>query len=74
MTIHTLPEDIRNSVIQYCIDEYVRKKEHREILQKHWFEGATIGSLAEEYHLSDTAIKKIIYKTGDKILLKAAKM
>lgn len=74
MTIHTLPETVRNSDIQYCINEYVRNIEHREILYKHWFEGETIGSLAEYYNLSDTAIKKIIYNIGDKILLKATEM
>lgn len=74
MTIHTLPDTVRNSDIKYCIDEYVRNVTHREILIKHWFEGETITNLADQYHLSDTAIKKVIYKTGDKILLKASKM
>lgn len=74
MTINTLPESVKNSDIEYCIDEYVRKIEHREILRKHWFGKATIGGLAEEYNMSDTAVKKIIYTTGDKILIKATRM
>ena len=74
MTIRNLPDEVRNSIIEYCIDEYVRNTTHREILKRHWFNGETIGSLAGAYHLSDTAIKKIIYNTGDKILLKATNM
>lgn len=74
MTIHTIDENVKNSNIEYCINEYVRPIDHREILRKHWFERATISSLAAEYHLSDTAVKKIIYGVGDKILLKASKM
>ena len=74
MTIHTIDDNVKNSDIEYCINEYVRPIEYREILHKHWFSRATIGSLAEEYHISETAVKKIIYNVGDKILLKAAKM
>lgn len=74
MTIHTIDDSVKNSDIEYCINEYVRPIEHREILRKHWFERATISDLAAEFNLSDTAVKKIIYGTGDKILLKASKM
>ena len=74
MTIHSIDENVLNSNIVYCINEYVRPIKHREILYKHWFEQATIGGLSAEYHLSDTAIKKILYDIGDKILLKASKM
>ena len=34
-----IPEDTMNSCINYCLDEYVRLKEHRAILRDHWFEG-----------------------------------
>lgn len=74
MTIHQIPDTVKNSDIEYCISEYVRPYEYREILRKHWFERKTICDLAAEYNLSDTAIKKIIYGIGDRILLKAAKM
>ena len=74
MTIHNISDDIKNSDIEYCISEYVRPYKYREILRKHWFFRATIGDLAAEYNLSETAIKKIIYDLGDKVLLKATKM
>ena len=74
MTIHEISDDVKNSDIEYCICEYVRPYAHRELLRKHWFERATICDLAAEYNLSETAIKKIIYGIGDKILLKASEM
>lgn len=74
MTIRDLPDDVKNSNIEYCINEYVRGVEDREILRKHWFEKKTIGELASEYNKSDTIIKRILYGTGDKILIKATKM
>lgn len=74
MTINTLPDDVKNSDIEYCINEYVRQVEYREILRKHWFGRSTISDLAEEHHMSDTAVKKVIYSIGDKILIKATRM
>lgn len=74
MTIHTIGDDVKNSDIEYCINEYVRSIEYRGILYKHWFERKTMGELAEEYNMSETAIKRIVYDIGDKILLKAQKI
>ena len=57
-------DSILNSNIEYCINEYVRLVEHREILKEKWFLGSTLEELAEKYHKSTTSIKKIIYGTG----------
>ena len=65
---------IRNSVLIFCIDEYVRKKEHREILKEKWFDGLTIMELAERHNMSETAVKNVLYGIGDDILLRAVKM
>ena len=73
MTIHTISDDVKNSDIEYCINEYVRPFEYRELLREHWFGHRTISDLAAAYHMSDTAVKKIIYDIGDKILIKASK-
>jgi hypothetical protein len=43
-------------------------------LRERWFEGKTLDQLAEAHHLSITIIKRIVYNTGDKIILKASKM
>lgn len=69
-----IDEDTLNSNIEYCIDEYVRLYEHREILREKWFGGKTIEEIAEMHKLSEARIKKIIYDQGDRILVKASKM
>lgn len=63
-----------NSNIEYCISEYIRLVEHRDILRDKWFNGYTLEGLAGKYHKSLTAIKKVVYDEGDKILLRASKM
>lgn len=69
-----IDEETLNSNIEYCIDEYVRLIEHRQILREKWFEGKTIEQIAELHKLSPTRIKDILYKQGDKVLLRASKM
>ena len=73
MKLDDIPDTL-NSNIEYCIDEYVRLLEHREILREKWFQGKTIEEIAEIHKLSVTRIKAILYKQGDKVLLKASKM
>lgn len=73
MKLDDIPDTL-NSDIEYCIDEYVRLIEHREILREKWFQGKTIEEIAETHKLSVTRIKSILYKQGDKVLLKASKM
>lgn len=67
------PETL-NSKIEYCIDEYVRLIEHRDILREHWFEGKSINGLATDHKMSETSIKKVLYDIGDSILIRALKM
>ena len=71
---HSIPEDVLNSNIEYCINEYVRLTRHRDMLRDKWFEGLTLEQIAEKYDISTTATKDVIYGIGDKILLRAAKM
>lgn len=68
-----IPEETLNSCINYCLNEYVRLTEHRSILRDHWFEGKSTKELSDKYKKSETAIKDI-FRAGDKILLRAAKM
>lgn len=67
---HSLPEHVTNTQINEMIDEYVRLERDRQILRDHWFGGLSFLKLSEKYDLSLTAIKTIIYKRGDKVLLK----
>ena len=71
---HKIDSNIKNSDIEYCISEYVRAYEHRDILREKWFGQKTIEELASEHNMSITAMKSIIYDIGDDILLRAAKM
>lgn len=69
-----IDENTLNSNIEYCIDEYVRLVEHREILRQKWFYGYTLDELADKHNMSLTAVKNVVYGMGDKILLRAANM
>ena len=71
---HSIDENIINTNIEYCIDEYVRLYEDRDILRAKWFKGYSFKQLAAEYKKTDSAVKKIIYGIGDKILIRASKM
>lgn len=65
--------DTLNSAIEYCIDEYVRIIEHREMLREFWFGGMTISGIAEKHNKSESCVKDVLYKIGDQILLRADK-
>ena len=69
-----IPEETLNSNIEYCINEYVRLYEHREMLREKWFHGKTLEEIAEIHNLSVTQVKNIIYAQGDKILIRASEM
>lgn len=72
--MHEIDENILNSNIEYCIDEYVRLYEHREMLREKWFSGMTLEQIADKHKISLTSVKKIIYSIGDKVLVRASKM
>lgn len=67
-------DDVPNSLIERCISEYVRLEEHRQILREKWFGGMTLEELAGAHSLSLSAVKKVVYGTGDKVLLRAERM
>lgn len=74
MSDHSIPEEIRNSVLQLCIGEYVRNITHRNILRDKWFGGMSLDAIAEKYDITTTTVKRIVYDEGDRILLIAAEM
>ena len=71
---HDIPEDTLNSNINYCIDEYVRLEQHREMLRDKWFRGVAFDKLAEKYGVSLQTAKNVVYDIGDPILVRAANM
>jgi hypothetical protein len=71
---HAIDPSIKNSNLEYCINEYVRNIEHREILKEKWFFGMTLGQLADKHNISESSIKDIVYGIGDTILVKASEI
>ena len=71
---HDIPPDTLNSNIDYCIEEYVRLVDHRNMLRDKWFHGKTFEMLAEDYGISVQRAKNIIYNIGDPILIRASNM
>lgn len=50
-----------NSEITRVINEYIHNERNRKILIRRYVDGICLESLAEEFDLSVTRIKKIIY-------------
>lgn len=71
---HEIPEDVLNSNLEYCINEYVRLSVNREILRDKWFSGMSFEKLAEKYGIAVTTAKDIVYDIGDPILIRASQM
>lgn len=67
---HAIPDGCKNSEVIALIEEYVRLERDRNILKDHWFGGLTFEGLAEKYDYSVTKIKDVVYKCGDKVLLR----
>ena len=60
-----------NSGMILLIDEYIHSERDRKILKRRLIDGLTYESLAEEFDLSVTQIKRIVYKGEDIIFKKA---
>lgn len=71
---HTIPSELTNTAVEYCINEYVRNYEHREMLRDKWFRGMTLEGISDKYHISDTRAKEILYGCGDNVINHALKM
>lgn len=58
-----------NSGMILLINEYIHSERDRKILKRRLIDGLTYESLAEEFDLSVTQIKRIVYK-GEDIIFK----
>ena len=56
-----------NSQITEIINEYIHNERNRKILLRRYVDGVCLESLAEEFDLSVTRIKNIIYSNEDVI-------
>lgn len=57
-----------NSRIEYVIDEYIHNERNRKILKRRLIDGICYEPLAEEFDMSVSQIKRIVYK-GEKTIL-----
>ncbi len=62
--------DYDNSEIERLIDERIHKERDRLILKRRLIDGICYEPLAEEFKLSVTHTKRIIYKGQDKLFRK----
>lgn len=61
--------DISVSMVEHLIDEWVFSERDRKILKRRFVDGICYEPLAEEFDLSVTQVKNIIYK-GENIIFK----
>lgn len=58
-----------NSRVEYLIDEYIHKERDRKILKRRLIDGICYEPLAEEFDMSVSQVKSIVYK-GENIVFK----
>ena len=56
-----------NSQIKSLIDEWVHSERDRKILYRRLVDGIPFEPLAEEFDLSVSQVKRIVYKLGEKL-------
>jgi hypothetical protein len=61
--------DISVSMVEHLIDEWIFSERDRKILKRRFVDGICYEPLAEEFDLSVTQVKNIIYK-GENIIFK----
>ena len=62
-----LPERYSNYLLRDIIDEFVHSERDRDVLKRKYCDKMTINELAEEFSVSETTIKNIMYKWCDLI-------
>ena len=60
-------KDYTHSQICALIDEHIHSERDRRILKRRLCDGIVYEALAEEFDMSDSQIKRIIYKLQDKL-------
>lgn len=60
-------KDYSRTEILFLIDEYILNEKHRKIMKRRLIDGICYEPLAEEFDMSVSQIKRIIYKCQDKI-------
>ena len=60
-------DDLSCSEIEFLIDEWIHNERDRRILKRRLLDGITYERLAEEFDLSATQIKNIVYKSESRL-------
>ena len=59
--------DYSRSEIEHTIDEWVLNEKYRRIMKRRLIDSITYERLAEEFEMSTSQIKRIVYNTEEKI-------
>ena len=59
--------DYTNSEMKAAIDEFIHKERDRQILKRRLCDGICYEPLAEEFDLSVSQIKSIVYRSQDRL-------
>ena len=57
--------DYSRSEIEWAIDEYILNQKHRDIMRRRLIDGICYEPLSEEFDMSVSQIKRIIYKSQE---------
>ena len=60
-------KEYTNTDISRVIDEYIHNERDRQILKRRYIDGRYYEPLAEEFDMSVSQIKRIIYRNENKI-------
>ena len=59
--------DYSRTELTEAIDEWILKEKHRAILKRRLIDGICFEPLAEEFDMSTAQIKRIVYKSQEKL-------
>ena len=59
--------DYTNSNIERLIEEHIHSERDRAIMKRRLIDGICYEPLAEEFDLSVSQVKRIVYKLGEKL-------
>lgn len=59
--------DYSRTELTEAIDEWILNEKHRKILKRRLIDGICFEPLAEEFDMSVVQIKRIVYKSQDKL-------
>lgn len=59
--------DCSRSQLEHIIDEWILNEKYRAVMKRRLLDGITYERLAEEFDMSVSQIKRIVYKSESKI-------